>query len=114
MINVEYNNSTLNIGGKSIELDTEIDKVVERGDKCIILENYADVSEENANSNILAYDADGEFVWRISESPGSDESDNPYTGIGTKEARTIGYTWKGMAVEIDTESGEWEPYGLTK
>lgn len=111
---VEHGALELNISGETIEVDGEIESIIEEEGIYLVLQNHTDVAVNHENRNIIAYDKDGDLLWRIAPSPESAGRDNPFTGLGTREGRIIGCTWKGMAVEINTETGEWERYGLTK
>lgn len=111
---MEYYNSTLAFGDNEINLQSKISSVVQKNDVYVVLLDYTDTGQENKNQNIVAFDSEGDQKWRISPSPGSDKRDNPYTGLGTENGRVIGYTWKGMAVKIDMDTGSWKQYGLTK
>jgi hypothetical protein len=114
MINVEYNGSTVEIDGHRIELDEPIKKTVVHQDNAYVLLDHTDLSPSNRNQNIIALDADGSRLWQVDASPASDDQNNPFTGISMHGGQLIGFTWKGISVEINHDTGAWENPTLSK
>jgi hypothetical protein len=112
MVDWSYEKSTLQVAGTTIKLDDNIEKVISSNDVVVVLLDYTCAS--NKNQNIIAFDQNGDQMWRVEPSPGSSEDENPYTGIGFQGDDLIGYTWRGLSVRIDVNTGAWETGKLSK
>ncbi len=114
MTDFNYTDTTLKIGGKNIDFEDPIQKVI--GHDCVVyvLLEYSNLSDKYQNQNIVAIDQHGSELWQVDPSPNSKEKNNPYTGIGIEEDQVIAYTWDGISVILDPDAGTWDNPQLSK
>lgn len=102
------------INGTRIEFDQRISELIEVEDK-IIIQLYVDDFEFGdplVGRNVVAYDADGQFLWRIkatgiTRGEGADEAPEAWFGLYFDEKGVLRTgTPSGCEYRIDLETGD--------
>ena len=110
----DIHGATVRIDGIRVEFEHPIATVVPYQGRFLVLFEYMDLPEPFENRNIIACTFDGEREWQIEESPASNDHGNPFVGLAEEDIGLVGYTWRGLSVIIDTDTGDWEIYQFNK
>ena len=93
----------MSIGDIDIKLDYPIKDTIEIYNVIVVLMDPP--SEIVENRNVVAFNKDGSYNWRIERSTDIDRN-NPYMKINIHSGDLIVETWDGMRYNIDIETGE--------
>ena len=100
---ISFSERTLNVGGKSMELEYPVANAFMLGDKIIVLFDPDAYTEKFGQfKNLIALNANGERIW-TAELP-TNESGDTYNQVSSK-CPLVAYSWKSFACEIDESTG---------
>lgn len=111
MTGVSHSKNILHIGDESVELDSEIEEIVTKSRTVVVLLDPD--SLDSGNTNVRAYDVQGNFVWEIEEAP-VDRDEKPYMSIREEGDDVVASNWVGIEATIDLDTGELVDTSLTK
>ncbi len=105
-INIDIYKKTINEMVIEEGKDINIDRVLMYKDNVYISLEYLG-SHPNDNRNVLKFDKNGKFVWRVQamDFPEPDR-DRPFTYIGIEDGKLYAYNPIGYNCYIDMETGE--------
>lgn len=119
MTNLSVKNSTqsISINGREIEFDVPVIDTIVLEDRVLVLLDsyYYSDNDPDAGRNVFAYDANGEFLWRIQDSGFTSVSNRDhvtevpqgYTGIALENDGRITVNQPiGCEFDVDPETGE--------
>ncbi len=90
---------------------------LDNGDRIVLLDMLAadkSLSSASIDQNIYRVSASGDVIWQVSAGePVYDRS--PFTGIVIEDDGVLhAYRWDGTEYIVDVQSGEAQPYRLSK
>ncbi|KOX92652.1 hypothetical protein AMS69_15045 [Haloarcula rubripromontorii] len=111
MTDTEVAGSTIQIGGATHEFEYAIDEVVEVNGIVGVLLSIP--TDETNNRNVLGFDENGSFQWKI-EALYPDDKDIPFVYINSKDGMFIADSWMGIRATVDPQTGKITETAVTK
>ena len=109
---VRERNSFVEFDGKRIELDKRVEESISLGDKAIVLfyVNDYEVGDMMVGRNIVAYDEDGNELWRVEDHglrrPAAPDVPDAFFDIHVDDDGRLWGGTPGIYLEIDLGTGK--------
>ena len=113
-MNYSYSEASVKIDGKVITFLSPIKDVLEIENLLLVILQRVGVvvhDSESRNSNIYAYDLNGNKLWQIQECPLKTKQNKPYTGLYIQLEDVIAYCSLGYECKVNLSDGSVELLG---
>ena len=113
-MNYSYSDATLKIDEKVITFLSPIKDILAIENILLVILQRVGVvvrQSESINSNIYAYDHNGNKLWQIQECPIKTKSNKPYTGLYIQLEGVVAYCGLGFEYKVNLSDGSVEFLG---
>lgn len=112
-LDFKVEDGVISISGKAIELPYPVAEALKIGELVIV--RVEPTVGEIFNTNVFGITADGNYKWKIEESPHGTEADKPFTSISvSQDDQLIAGNWNGVDYVVDVRNGAIKSVAFNK